>query len=1011
MANDPSREVLLSNTDEDDRPEFLLTDASLLSRISFAWAYPTLKLGSERPLEDHDLPKLHTFETSAFNRDKIEEMWKNEKRTGRMNLGRALISEYFRSTLGAQFLMFINMMARICQAWALGLLMEQFGKFDAGKDADAKSIDAKMGYLYAGIMAVCGLIAFPSKQTQFFQTYRVGLQMRLGLVAAIYSKTLRLPALGVGGNDNITAGHVTNLASNDVERFLTTSVTATFLLIGPLVTIIILMVGIQIIGPVFAAGYGLLLFLVPLQIYSGRRFAYFRSKVAAYTDDRVTLISQAVNGARVMKFNGWENSFLERIEKIRQDEVALLQRASVFKALNEALFFFTSLVVSVFIFTIQVLLGNQLTPKGVFTTMTLFNIVQFILAKHVPNAVMGLSECFISCKRIQAFFEISEHETPDCAKLLDKSTLNQEPRASPILSLSKVTCHWDKSVEKVALSDISVAFEEGKLYCIVGQVGCGKSALLQTLAGELPVSEGHVLRNYTSLSYAVQDPWIMDASVRENIIMGCNFDEDWYCNVVNACGLDTDISEFILGDGTILGDRGVQCSGGQRARIGLARAIYCDSQILLLDDPLSAVDSKVAQSIFYSAIKELSLNRGCCVILVTHQHQFAGDVDSCLYMSAGKIFAEGSFSECVSISGGKMTNPLKTEKVHNRNEQPILQDEKKGLVRTKNSETITIGDDAQVEKRTTGIIRFETWKAYGHALGGASICLVFFLSFTATQVSQLVAIIHIGNWSASTRNQRTYIGLSLWLTGGVILLSITRAYFTFYCLIRASRRLHHRMLKSVLRSKIQFYDTNPLGRILNRFSADVGICDETLPLTIYDFAVGVFLVIGSVCTSIITLPFILTVLPPLLYCFIHLRRVFVNTTRELKRLEGMARSPIFAMMSEALKGIATIRSNNKLTYFSDIFQDVQNTHTRAFFSFTASSRWFAFNLDFLSFILTAVASIFAVLFQDQGWFQVDPAILGLSLTLLIQISTSNFPWVIRQSAEVTNQVRFIQNEG
>ena len=169
--------------------------------------------------------------------------------------------------------------------------------------------------------------------------------------------------------------------------------------------------------------------------------------------------------------------------------------------------------------------------------------------------------------------------------------------------------------------------------------------------------------------------------------------------------------------------------------------------------------------------------------------------------------------------------------------------------------------------------------------------------------------------------------------------------------------------------------------------------------------------IGSVCTSIITLPFILTVLPPLLYCFIHLRRVFVNTTRELKRLEGMARSPIFAMMSEALKGIATIRSNNKLTYFSDIFQDVQNTHTRAFFSFTASSRWFAFNLDFLSFILTAVASIFAVLFQDQGWFQVDPAILGLSLTLLIQISTSNFPWVIRQSAEVTNQVRFIQNEG
>jgi ATP-binding cassette subfamily C (CFTR/MRP) protein 4 len=208
----------------------------------------------------------------------------------------------------------------------------------------------------------------------------------------------------------------------------------------------------------------------------------------------------------------------------------------------------------------------------------------------------------------------------------------------------------------------------------------------------------------------------------------------------------------------------------------------------------------------------------------------------------------------------------------------------------------------------------------------------------------------------------------------------------------------------VLRAKIEFFDTNPLGRILNRFSADVGIIDEALPLTIYDFLVGFFMVLGGLATAIVVLPFILVVLPPLIWYFLRLRRIFVSTTRELKRLEGMARSPIFAMMSESLNGIATIRSNDKVEYFKTKFEEIHDAHTRAFFSFAASSRWFATQMDFLAFILMSMASLLAVLFNDQGWFEVDPAILGLALTILIQIATTNFPWMVRQSAEMTNQM-------
>jgi len=290
-------------------------------------------------------------------------------------------------------------------------------------------------------------------------------------------------------------------------------------------------------------------------------------------------------------------------------------------------------------------------------------------------------------------------------------------------------------------------------------------------------------------------------------------------------------------------------------------------------------------------------------------------------------------------------------------------------------------------------------------VGGPITCLFLFIIFTGTQVSQLLVLVRVGDWAVSPPDeQRGFIGFVWLLTGVVVFLSIGRAYFSFYVLIEASQRLHHRMLQSVLRAKIEFFDTNPLGRILNRFSADVGITDETLPLTVYDFLVGVFVVLGSIATAIAVLPFILIILPPLIWYFVRLRRVFVSSTRELKRLEGMGRSPIFAMISESLNGIATIRANSKIPYFEDKFEKLHDSHTRALFSFAASSRWFAFHLDLLAFILMAMATILAVLVQDRGWFDVDPAVLGLALTLLIQISTSNFPWVIRQSAEVTNQM-------
>ena len=210
------------------------------------------------------------------------------------------------------------------------------------------------------------------------------------------------------------------------------------------------------------------------------------------------------------------------------------------------------------------------------------------------------------------------------------------------------------------------------------------------------------------------------------------------------------------------------------------------------------------------------------------------------------------------------------------------------------------------------------------------------------------------------------------------------------------------MLKSIIMSKIEFFDTNPLGRIVNRFAADTCTADEMLPFAIYDCLVGVFTSLGGLITAIIALPFLLMILPPLIWYFWLLRKKFVTSSRELKRIEGVNRSPIFEMISESLDGVGTIRSNGATNHFKKKFEEIHDAHTRASFSFTAISRWFAWQLDCIAFLVMATAALLSVVLHDQSVLKIHPSIFGLALTMLIQIAGSSFPWTVRLSAEVSN---------
>lgn len=299
----------------------------------------------------------------------------------------------------------------------------------------------------------------------------------------------------------------------------------------------------------------------------------------------------------------------------------------------------------------------------------------------------------------------------------------------------------------------------------------------------------------------------------------------------------------------------------------------------------------------------------------------------------------------------------------------------------------------------------DTYIQYAKAMGGVWVASLLLLLFCITQASVLVTIATIGRWAERPEEEQDdwdILGLVIGLGCWVIFLSIFRAFVSFEITIKASRHLHDAMTQAVLRSKIEFFDTNPLGRVLNRFSADVGSNDDLLPQTLFDFLVIFFIVLGAMITMIVVLPFALIALPPLIWYFLSIRKIFVTSTRELKRLEGLARSPIFAMLSEALSGVATIRANDSVKFFTEKFEDAHDGHTRSFFSFIACSRWAGFRMDSIMFALMSMVSFLSVLFQQQGWFSIDPAILGLSISMLLQLA-GLFQWCIRQSAEVVNQ--------
>ena len=373
--------------------------ASFLSKLFFIWPRHLMERKKDECVTEADLPGILEEDSSAFNFRQFQNIWQNEKqradevmrqyhqdaktvrgvpsppKKAYPSLSRAIVKHFFFTLWFVQPCMLFSSVGKLVQAISLGCLLQSIESRDGN------------GLMWAGILSLSGFVSIICLHHVFFWTWRKGMQYRISAVAAIHEKALRLK------NDSSSAGKIVNLASNDCERFLLASAYGSFIIWAPLLTIAILVLGCIGIGWPFVAGFGMLVFVfIPMQFFFAKKFSFLRAKIGSITDARVTLTSQATAGVRVMKMQGWEDNFEERISSVRAKETKQIGLVNWYRARNEALFFVGNIISAAVTFVAHVGSGGVLTPRNVFTILVLLNLAQIELTK----VRVGLSRAFVS---------------------------------------------------------------------------------------------------------------------------------------------------------------------------------------------------------------------------------------------------------------------------------------------------------------------------------------------------------------------------------------------------------------------------------------------------------------------------------------------------------------------------------------------------------------------------------------------------------------------------------------
>ncbi|KAG9391170.1 ABC transporter transmembrane region [Carpediemonas membranifera] len=1001
-------------------------------RFTFQWLDKIVFTGRRRQLTEDDLYELKPEFLSADSATKLEARLAKTK--GPARLHRAILTSFCIPFLFAGFFKLVH---DICMFIA-PMMIPTWVSYIEELQADKSWSRVWVGLLLALVLLLNYIIQSFCLNQYFFIVQRTGLKVRTALSHAVYRKTTRVSE---SIRQRSSTGKLVNLLFTDTQRIQTVFNFMHLIWSSPFQIIVALTLLSYSIGPAGLAGVAVMILMIPVNSKLGKVMITFRRRILNVTDERVRQMGEGLNGMRILKMTAWELRYADRVKRTRMKEVGWLLRIAVLQSVIWFISWSSPILVTVATFIVFAMIpGNELTTSSAFVTLNLLKSMQFSV-QFIPTLISMLATAQVSMKRIYGYLDLPEvsskvtedpedpnaitvqggpsfsFEAENEGEKIDSLIADMEKKRRTLkdrlLRRNKErqkhasgTATPSRKATSTILHDINIAVPRGQMTAITGSVGSGKSALLSAVLGEMrliPGETGPVVNVNGMVAFASQSAWIANKTLRENILFDRPYDKELYRKVIWASCLADDISQFESGDQVEIGEKGINLSGGQKQRVAIARALYSiqDRDIFIFDDPLAAVDAHVAKRLFARAFK--TLLKGKTVILVTHQEQYVPRCDHLVHMAQGRVVEsspvarlreEGRLGQFVSVKTDADDDVIVTPEDIDLDAdymQTDMHDESAAAAQAK-------GKLMTVETSETGAVSVRIILKYLMSMGGVGALLLTVLVYGLGQASNLSIDLVLSYWSSASQDYfwyclAGYVGAALFAILCIFLRNIVTSMLT----LRASYKLHSKMLDSVMRAPMSLFEVTPTGRILNRFSKDVDALDSSMPNSWASLMAMVSGVVVNFITLVVLNFFFIIPLVPILIVYVAILQLFRASARMLKRMDSTTRSPVFAQFEETLAGLTTIRAFKVSDRFVHNNAEAVDRNNRALYTQTILLRWLALRLEILgSFIVFFVAMCGSIIAPLDI---VAASLFALSLTISLNM-TQSLAWLVRQTTEV-----------
>ncbi|XP_015787127.1 canalicular multispecific organic anion transporter 2-like [Tetranychus urticae] len=1015
--------------------------SSFVSHLFFHWYDSMAYLGFKKALTQSDLWDLPEESRTKLIHDNFSELLTESQQSlklmnakkplnkARSNLFRTLLKSFWPWLLACFILKLFSSLLAFASPQLLDLLLT----FIRSNDPSWKGVILALGMFVAALLQSL----FDSQYEFWIQT--TSMRMRSALISAIYHKSLRLSGLG---RRDYTSGEIVNIMAVDTQRIIDYVNIINVLWSAPVqICLSVTLLWFQL-GVASIAGLIFMTALVPLNACIRGAIKNYQIKVMAEKDKRSKMVSEVLNGMKVLKLYAWEGAFEDMIMSIRQNEVGYLKKQATWQTVTNFLANFSPFSVSLVCFGTFVLIdsSNVLDANKAFVSLSLINLLRVPLIQ-LPMVVTYGANCIISMKRIDKYLQGDE---------LDPNAVAHEPNTATPISVKNATFSWSQDEEAV-LTNINIEVPQNKLIAIVGPVGSGKSSLLAALLGDLHKKQGSI-NVHGRIAYVPQTAWLRNATVRQNIVFGETFRQEKYNNVIEACALTPDMKILPGGDTTEIGERGINLSGGQKQRISIARAVYSNSDVYLLDDPLSAVDAHVASHLFDKVIGPKGLLKHKTRLLVTHRITFLPQVDQIIVMKDGKIHESGTYNELMAKKGEfadfiiQYLSEFESDS-DLKDENPIMIEEMKASVKPelearrasinalsrelsrlsirsirsasvlnlsldkKMEESLKNHNIVTTEKAETGSVKFSVYLEFFQAVGVMAFVLTIFFYLVASGLT-FSSTLWLTEWSddaddpvkLNNTSFRLYrLGVYAALGTGSSLLILINTQIFAMALLNGANWIHNKMLHKIIRAPMSFFDTTPTGRILNRFTKDIDTTDTTIVpnfRSLFNLIFRNLVAMVGICMESGYLIFGIGIIG-VIYAFIQ--KFYIASSRQLRRIESITRSPIYSHFSETITGSTSIRAYGATDHFiQECYRKVDTNHS-SFFLNIGANRWLSIRLELFGNLIVTIAAFTAVATRGSS----SAGSTGLALSYALQM-TQILNFLIRQVSNVENSVVSIE---